>query len=67
MIYKDVMISEIVSQVGVPWGTEVLELVLRWTILEPIELQIHCFSFLLFDSTIDKSIGGAIVGMGVAG
>ena len=62
MVCCDVMLSVIVSQVGVSRGPVVLELVLRLMVLEPVEFHVHCFGFLLLDSTIDNAIGGAVVG-----
>jgi hypothetical protein len=62
MVRWCVVFSEIVGQVGRSWSPVDIKLFLLDAVLNPIELHLQCFGFLLFYLFVGKSVQGWGVG-----
>ena len=57
-----VMLHPIIGVVQHPWPPEKLELLLVYlAILQPMELQVHCFGAFWLDSTVDGALCHQVV------
>jgi hypothetical protein len=55
------MLSEIISHIGVTWRPTNIELVLFYSVFDPVEYHVHCFGAFLSDCVIDNTICGGVV------